>query len=324
MQKQNTIIIDGNNLAYRCKHVFSLSNNGVDVSITYGFLKVLSSYLQKFKATSVIVCWDGGIPEFRRFAVPEYKANRHLDDDPIEREDFHRQVNELHRILPMMGIVSIKTPCVEADDLMYHASVLCKGHCIIVSSDKDMFQALSDFGVEVYNPYRETLYDVDKFETEYGISIHDYIDWRALQGDSSDNISGVPGIGEKTATKLFHEFGTLTGIVNAALGINPTGKLSGALSANISNFGFTRIANNVLVMALYFDRTGSRDIIMDACDSHTTADRKISKRYLYDNNFTSLFTTFLVDISKLQAPELSISNKMRIPIVYPCKRKPAK
>jgi len=325
MRKQNTIlIIDGNNLAYRCKHVFSLSNQGVDVSITYGFLKVLSSYLQKFSATSVIVCWDGGIPEFRRTAVPEYKANRHLDDDPVERAEFHRQVNELHSILPMMGIVSIKAPCIEADDLMYHASVLCNGYCIIVSSDKDMFQALSDFGVDVYNPYREKLYDVEKFENEYGISIHSYIDWRALQGDSSDNIAGVPGIGEKTATKLFKEFGTLTGIMNAAIGINPNGKLSGTLAANISNFGFTRVANNVLVMALYFDRTGSRDIIIGECDSHTIADRKAAKRYLYDNNFTSLFSNFLVDISKLQAPELSIPNTTRIPIVYSCKRKPAK
>lgn len=318
------LIIDGNNLAYRCKHVFSLSNKGVDVSVTYGFLKVLSSYMQKFHPSSIIVCWDGGIPEFRRFAVPEYKANRHLDDDPVERADFHRQINELHRVLPSMGIISIKSSCIEADDLMYHASRLCKGKCIIVSSDKDMFQALSSFGVEVFNPYRETLYDVDTFEKEYGISIDKYIDWRALQGDSSDNVPGVPGIGEKTATKLFNEFNTLTGIVNAALGINPEGRLVGALATNISNFGFTRIANNVMIMALFFDRTGSRDVILNACDGYTPANRKVIKKYLYDNNFASLFNNFLVDVSNLIAPEIFIPETMRIPIVYPCIRKPVK
>src|SRR5512139_1910981 len=112
------IIIDANHLAHRCRHVFNLSNKGVDVSVTYGFLKVMGSIIDKFKPQSVIVCWDGGIPEHRRKCYPEYKASRD-HGDPLEYVEFERQCDELYGYaLPMMGVVNIRRMGIEADDLM--------------------------------------------------------------------------------------------------------------------------------------------------------------------------------------------------------------
>lgn len=314
------LIVDGNNMAHRCRHVFSLSNHGVDVSVTYGFLKVLSSNITKFQPSSVIVAFDNGIPEYRRKAVPEYKANRD-HGDPAEYEDFLRQLNELLEILPSMGVIVVRKRCAEADDIIYHASRMVKERAIIVTSDKDLLQCV-EMGVDVYSPSKEILYTVDNFETEIGIGRYDYIDWRALQGDSSDNIPGVRGIGEKTATKLFQEYHTLTGITNAAMGHNPQGKLSGAIGDAIISFGFHRISMNIYTMALYADRTGSRAAILDAIWDFQKANEKVMKKYIMKNAFVSLLDgNFIGGMLKLKKPIITLPE--RIPVIC-CDRKPVK
>lgn len=311
------ILIDGNNLAYRCRHVFSLSNKGVDVSVTYGFLRVLGSLINHFHATSVIVAWDGGVPEFRRQAVPEYKANRHHDDED-GYHDFLRQMQELtDYALPMMGVLSVQNYGSEADDLLYHAAKISLDENVVVTSDKDLFQAVGD-KTSVWNPAREKLYTLKNFEKEVGISKANYIDWRAIQGDPSDNIPGIHGIGEKTATKLFQEWGTLTGIVNAATGKNPKGKLTGAVADRILTFGFDKIIKNVYIMALYADRTGAKMSLLSTVEEWTPADKIRVKKYLMRNAFTSLLeSSFLGAISKLRRPELN--QDVRIPVI--CQRR---
>ena len=314
------LIIDGNNMAHRCRHVFSLSNKGEDVSVKYGFLRVLQSLMKRFKPTSVIVCWDGGTPEFRRKSVPEYKIHRD-HGDPVDYADFLRQIDELITYaLPIMGVINVRRSGAEADDLMYHASRMLVDDCIIVTSDKDLFQAIAD-GVKVYNPARETLYDADVLKDEIGIDVTKYVDWRAIQGDGSDNIPGVPGIGEKTATKLFYEWGTLTGIVNAALGVNPRGSIEGKIGENIRAFGWDKIYMNVYVMALYADRVGARKSVLDACSHYSSCNVNIVKRYLLKNTFISLIdSSFLGPISKLVKPKIRTKG-LRMPVV-PFKRRP--
>ena len=314
------LLIDGNNLAHRCRHVFSLSNRGEDVSVKFGFLKVLQSLMRKFKPSSVIVCWDGGVPDIRVKAVPEYKASRD-HGDPLEYEDFIRQINELITYsLPMMGIVCARRPGVEADDLLYHASRMLADDSVIVTSDKDLLQAVGN-GVKVHNPARDTTYDVETLKEEIGIGVMNYVDWRAIQGDGSDNIPGVPGIGEKTATKLFQQWGSLTGIFNAAAGINPKGTIDGKLGDNIRAFGIHRVFQNVFVMGLYFDRIGARKEIIESCARYSHCNLQMAKRYLLSNAFVSLAdSSFLGLVYKLKRPELNVQG-MRIPVV-PCKRKP--
>jgi 5'-3' exonuclease len=292
----------------------------VDVSVTYGFLKVLGSNITKFQPSSVIVAFDNGVPDYRRKAIPEYKANRD-HGDPVDYEDFTRQLNELLDILPHMGVIVVRKRCAEADDLMYHASRMVKDHAVIVTGDKDLLQAV-EMGVDVYSPSKEFLYTVDNFEEEIGIDRYDYIHWRALQGDSSDNIAGIPGLGEKTATRLFQEYKSLTGITNAAMGRNPIGKLTGRIGDAIIAFGFDRICKNVYVMALYADRTGSRAAVLDAIEDFQKADEKIMKKYIMKNAFVSLLDgNFIGGMLKLKKPLITLPE--RIPVVC-CDRKPVK
>jgi len=321
-----TLIIDGNHLAHRAKYSFSLSNRGVDVSVTYGSLRVIQSWIRKFAPTTIVVCWDGGIPEYRRQALPEYKANRHKDDDPLVYEDFVRQLRELSDFaLPIMGMVSVRIDGAEADDLMYHASRLITGKSIIATGDRDLLQAVSD-KVSVFSPSHGAGDGViftpeDVFQT-YGISVASFVDWKALQGDNSDNIPGVPGIGEKTATKLFKEFGSLTGITNAAMGRNPEGELSGRIGDNIKSFGFERLAKNIYVMALYADRVGARKAIIESVDNYHGVNKTLVKKYLMRNAFSSLMDgQFYSSLSRLVAPTLELKG-VRVPIVANVKRQP--
>lgn len=322
MLKSKTIIVDGNHLAHRAKYSFNLSNKGTDTSVTYGFIRTLWSYIRRFHPESVVVCWDGGVPEHRRKALPEYKANRHKDDDPLEYENFQRQMRELRLFaLPLMGIISVHKPSMEADDLVYHASRILDGNKIVISGDHDLLQCISD-DVMVYHPGKDILFDSGKLEEVFGISLKQFVDWKALQGDSSDNIPGVPGIGEKTATKLFHEYDTLTGITNAAAGINPKGKIVGKIGENICTFGLDRIAKNVYVMALYADRVGARKAIIDAINSYKPTNKSLLKRYYISNGFISLHDGELYNtLGKLRKPDLEL-NGYRVPIVLNGRRQP--
>ena len=313
------LVIDGNNAAYRAKYTFNLSNKGEDVSVTYGFLRMLSSLLEKFKPTSVVVAWDRGIPEFRRKMVPEYKANRHLDTDPDERADFIRQMDELSDyVLPMAGVVSISNKGSEADDIIYHMSRLSSIPVIVVSSDKDLFQCIND-NVRVYHPASDMIHTKETIEEKYGISINDYIHWRAIQGDSSDNIPGVQDVGEKTATKLFDSFGTLCAIENAVWGRNPNGNITGKLKDSFMAFGSDRISKNVYIMALYADRTGVRKTIYDSIMSYKEVNKERLTKYLMHKAFASL-TTFPGELSKPSQPKLIPES--RFPIVCTKERIP--
>ena len=309
------MIIDGNNLAHRARHTFSLSNRGIDVSVTYGFLRVLQSLISKYRPKSVMVCFDGGIPEFRRQAVPEYKANRHKDEDPEAWEDFNRQLNELcDYALPLMGIVVVRKPGAEADDLMYHASRLYTGKSMLVTNDKDLLQSVSE-DVSVLSPSKEIIYTPVNFEELVGVQLEKYIDWRAIQGDGSDNIPGVPGIGEKTATKLFQHYGTLTYIVNAALGHHPTEKLEGKVASNLLAFGWERITKNIYITALYADRVGAKRAIEQAVGNYRYADKDRIKKYLMRNGFVSLMEgRFYNCMLDLKEPKLKFEG-IRMPVV---------
>lgn len=318
------LLIDGNNLAHRCRHVFSLTDgNGEDVSVTYGFLKVMSSLASKFKATSITVCWDAGVPEFRRKMLPEYKANRHLDDDPLEMDNFYRQVDELNLyILPLLGVLSVHQPGAEADDLLYHASRLLQaGDNMVISGDKDMLQAINA-NTKCYLPGREKVYDAASFEAEYGIALKDYIYWRAIQGDSSDNIAGVVGIGEKTATKLLHQYGDVTAVFNAADGRNPKGKIDGKLGENIRTFGITGLSRNVYVMALYADRVGAKQCLLDAMRYWKPCATSRIKTFLVHKGFVSMLDGSLTSVAKnLTCPAFDPTDH-RVPIAYSYGRKP--
>jgi 5'-3' exonuclease len=222
-------------------------------------------------------------------------------------------LNELHEhALPAMGIVSVMERYVEADDLVYHASRIIKGKSLVVSADKDLLQCVSE-DVGVLNPSKGIIYTPNVLEEEIGVRYEDYVHWRALQGDSSDNIPGVMGIGEKTATKLFQTYGSLIGIENAAKGCNPLGKLEGKIGDGILAFGSQRILNNVTVMSLFRDRSGARKLLCDAVQDYQPSSKVRLKNYLLRNGFVSLLENVPALASKLEMPE--INDRERFPLI---------
>jgi 5'-3' exonuclease len=211
-----TLIVDGNNLAHRCKHAFQLSYKMEDVSVVYGFIRVLTADAEKLGATSIIVCWDGGIPDHRRELIPEYKANRSRDWAEEERDAFYGQVNSLRRVLPSMGVVSLKEKGIEADDLMFQASRIIEDDCIIHTSDADLLQSVTPDGrVKIYHAYNERMISWDNFVAEVGVQPYQYLDYKAMMGDSSDNIRGVPGIGDKLAKAILDAYGSADAAIEA-------------------------------------------------------------------------------------------------------------
>lgn len=154
-----------------------------------------------------VICWDSK-KSLRKEMFPEYKANRKHEEDfsPEEWETFNRAKDITRkRILPEIGIVNnARASGYEADDLIAMA-VDNDYDNIIVSNDRDLYQLLADNGARtcsVYHPMKKKLYTFQDFSEEFGIEVWEYLHYKALQGDSSDNIPGLKGIGPKKALQI--------------------------------------------------------------------------------------------------------------------------
>lgn len=197
------LIVDGNNLAYRARHVFDLSIKGKDISVIYGVLRLLQLMIKKHKPSSIIICWDGGSPAYRKKLIPEYKKRDKSDD--VTYANFISQLKELQEAIKYFGILSVRKLKVEADDLMYHASkmLITTEPIVIVTTDDDLYQAI-DERVSVLRPgKKEVMVTSENFEELTAVPDPElYVDYKAYQGDGSDNIPGVRGVGPKTAAKI--------------------------------------------------------------------------------------------------------------------------
>lgn len=306
------LLVDGNNIAHRAKYKFSLDNHGTDVSVTFGFIHILISYLRKFNPTSVVVAWDGGIPIYRRQRMPSYKANRtRHDEDRLAWESFYRQLEELRTVaLPGMGIVNTWRKYIEADDILFHAAELAEPYydrVVVVSNDKDLLQTVRFDKVLIFG--NKDLVDKAWVESYTGVPIHDYLTWRAMQGDVSDNISGVVGIGPATATKLLVQYGHIQNVLDAA----QKGKL-GKVGDNLLSFGLQGIIDNVYIMSLGFDRCGARKTLADCIGDWSEANISDIKRYFLHNAFVSLMEPSIYSLFlRLQQPIINM--QCRMPIV---------
>jgi DNA polymerase I len=221
------LIIDGNNIAYRAHFTpqGSLTTKAGEPSgVIKGFLESTRGYLQNFpEIERVVVCWDTGKAEWRKAIFPEYKGNRDYgDDDPEKKESFEnlwKQIDILHEILPKFGVQSIRLQNWEADDLVYRVSTMFGeefSHAMIVTSDKDMYQLVND-KVSIFRPGNGKKEGVVlsplNFKEIAGVEQEAYIGYKSLLGDPSDNIMGVPGIGEKTAANLINKYGHIDNLL---------------------------------------------------------------------------------------------------------------
>ncbi len=227
--KKPLLLIDGSGYVFRAFFALpSLSSpQGVPSGAVYGVATMLDKLLRELDPDEVAVCFDSKAKTFRHEQYPEYKANR-----PEPPAALVPQFPLIHRLVRLRGLPLLAIEGYEADDLI---GTLARVHAaegkpvVIATGDKDLMQLVTD-QVRIYDPMKDRWIGVPEVRERFGVEPARVVEVLALSGDSSDNIPGVPGIGEKTARKLIEEHGTLEGVLAAADQIK--GKLGEKIRAN--------------------------------------------------------------------------------------------
>lgn len=209
------LAIDGNSILNRAFYGIKLlsNKNGVFTNAVFGFMNIYLKHLSEVNPDAVAVAFDLRSPTFRHKAVASYKANR--KGMPPE---LAQQLPIVKQLLTAMGTKVVECEGYEADDILGTLSRSCseKGdECFLLTGDRDSLQLINDNVTVLLATNKETIrYTPDRFKEDYGFEPLKLIDLKALMGDSSDNIKGVAGIGEKTASSLIKEYGTIENLYN--------------------------------------------------------------------------------------------------------------
>ncbi|MFB8004457.1 DNA polymerase I [Nocardia sp. NPDC056000] len=237
-EQPTLLLLDGHSLAYRAFFALPAENfktaSGQTTNAVYGFTAMLINLLRDEKPTHVAAAFDVSRKTFRTEAYPEYKANRSATPD-----EFRGQVETTQEVLGALGIPVMAIDGYEADDVI--ATLVTQAvpqgfRVLVVTGDRDSLQLVND-NVTVLYP-KKGVSELTRFtpaavEEKYGLTPAQYPDFAALRGDPSDNLPGIPGVGEKTATKWIREYGNLTELVDKVDTVK--GKVGDALRANLSS-----------------------------------------------------------------------------------------
>jgi DNA polymerase I len=232
------MLLDGNSLAFRAFYALPAENfktqGGLTTNAVYGFTAMLINLLRDESPTHVAAAFDVSRQTFRSDRYPEYKANRSSTPD-----EFHGQIDVAKEVLAALGITALAEPGFEADDLIATLATQAESEgyrVLVVTGDRDSLQLVSD-DVTVLYP-RTGVSDLTRFTPEavvdkYGLTPKQYPDFAALRGDPSDNLPGIPGVGEKTASKWIVEYGSLQALVDNVDSVR--GKVGDALRAHLAS-----------------------------------------------------------------------------------------
>jgi len=235
--RDRLLLLDGHSLAYRAFFALPVENfsttTGQPTNAVYGFTAMLINVLRDEKPTHLATVFDRGEPTFRHEQWVEYKANR--KETP---EDFRSQLSLIFEVLDALGIRRLSAPGYEADDLIATLATEAAAQdmdVLIVTGDRDVLQLVSDRVTVLMT--RRGITEMTRFTPEavrekYGLSPSQYPDFAALRGDPSDNLPGIPGVGEKTATKWIAEFGSLAALVDRVDEVK--GKVGDALREHLA------------------------------------------------------------------------------------------
>ena len=238
--KETFLLVDGNSLMHRAFHALPLMDaDGVYTNAIYGFFSMLLKVIREEQVQYLAVCFDEHAPTFRHTVYSEYKAGRSATPPELRQ-----QFDTVRTLLDDLGIRRFSLQGWEADDLLGTLSLRgaeAGAAPLLLTGDRDALQLVGS-GTELMFTRKgisETIrFDASKVYEEYGFTPQQVTDWKGLAGDSSDNIPGVPGVGDKTAVKLLQEYGTLEEVLaNAG---NVKGKLGEKLAAYADQARFSK------------------------------------------------------------------------------------
>jgi len=237
------MLLDGNSVAYRAFYALPAENfktkNGLTTNAVYGFTAMLINLLRDEQPSHIAAAFDVSRQTFRVDKFPEYKAGRSATPD-----EFRGQIDITKEVLNALGITVLAEPGFEADDIIATLATQAEQEgyrVLVVTGDRDALQLVSP-DVTVLYP-RKGVSDLTRFTPDavvekYGLTPAQYPDFAALRGDPSDNLPGIPGVGEKTAAKWIVEYGSLQGLVDNVESVR--GKVGDALRDNLSSVVLNR------------------------------------------------------------------------------------
>ncbi|MHB8451779.1 MAG: DNA polymerase I [Mycobacteriales bacterium] len=232
------LLLDGHSLAYRAYFALPVENfattTGQPTNAVFGFTSMLINVLRDERPTHVAVAFDLPAPTFRHEAYAEYKATR--AESPTE---FRGQVPLIQEVLAALAVPVVTAPGYEADDILATLAGQAEAEgmaVLVVTGDRDAYQLVSDRVTVLMT--RKGISDMTRFtpaavHERYGLTPGQYPDFAALRGDPSDNLPSVPGLGEKTATKLIQQFGSLADLVDRVDEV--AGKVGESLRAHLAD-----------------------------------------------------------------------------------------
>jgi DNA polymerase-1 len=236
-EKPTLMLLDGNSLAYRAFYALPAENfktkSGLTTNAVYGFTAMLINLMRDESPTHIAAAFDVSRQTFRSERFPEYKATRSATPD-----EFRGQIDITREVLTAMGITALSEPGFEADDIIATLATQAdeSGYrVLVVTGDRDALQLVNP-DITVLYPIKGvstlTRYTPDAVMEKYGLTPEQYPDFAALRGDPSDNLPGIPGVGEKTAAKWIVEYGSLQGLVDNVDTVR--GKVGDSLRENLS------------------------------------------------------------------------------------------
>lgn len=260
------LAIDGNSILNRAFYGIKLLSNkqGVFTNAVFGFMNIYLKNFNEIKPDCTAVAFDLSAPTFRHKADAAYKANRHGMPPELAQ-----QLPIIKNLLTLMGIKIVECEGYEADDILGTLSKVCTdcgSECFILTGDRDSLQLIDDNVTVILAANKGDIkYTPEKFNEDYGFAPVNLIDLKALMGDSSDNISGVAGIGEKTASALIKDYGTIENLyenyADSGLTKGVKKKLAdGEESARKSKWLATIVRDAPIDKVLENYRTGEPDI----------------------------------------------------------------
>ena len=242
-EKPTLMLLDGNSLAFRAFYALPAENfrtkNGLTTNAVYGFTAMLINLLRDEAPTHIAAAFDVSRQTFRAERFPEYKATRSATPD-----EFRGQIDITKEVLNALGITVLAEPGFEADDIIATLATQADEagyRVLVVTGDRDSLQLVNN-DVTVLYPIKGvsvlTRFTPEAVVEKYGLTPEQYPDFAALRGDPSDNLPGIPGVGEKTAAKWIVEYGSLENLVDNVEGVR--GKVGESLRANLSTVVLNR------------------------------------------------------------------------------------